>query len=558
VKPWPERHGELYQAERSHWADRGFTEGTTPAGSVTFEGDISIRVKPADGPKIDRTFRVRVIYPPGYPHDAPDVEFVNPKIKYSRHMAAGEPCLYPPRAWDGNVPASEIERKIESWLRGYVTGSWPRELPLYELPAYYAYARPTIFITDKVLPSMDGRDAGRFSVTEFQGYDLAVVRTVDQEPLGDDLIEGLGLPKSAIRKPHNGRWFRLTEEPTPIKNTAELASVLAASGHRFSDKDRPEPTQLIGLVFEDEHLGQTQLLMLDYGVSSKKATRPIHTRWKVRAPRVHVVSRLELFKRVEAVNDLETLDPKRVTVFGLGAIGSHATLALVREGVGELTLCDPDRLTPGNVVRHALDLLSVGQLKAYALSDAVYRANPFALAEPVVEGLSDPRSVEQHFAAASLVLGMIGDDPKEAMLTEIAVTGEHQVPVLIARTLHAGAAIRLILVRPGRDACMECLRLHRDDRHPDWIEVPDDDLPDVYDEGCATASRPGAGLASQEAALLAVKRVMAIFNGWNGDENQWLFVNQPIAGATDQRVAAEGIHTVRLPPHPRCRWCSAP
>jgi len=557
VRPWRERYGELYDAERSHWADRGFAEGTGRAGEVAFEGDIAIRVKPPDGEKVERTFTVRVVYPPGYPHDAPDVEFVKPTIKHSRHIAAGQPCLYPPRAWDGNIPASEIERKIEDWLRGYVTGSWPRELPLYELPAYYGYTAPTIFLTDRMLPSMAGRDAGRFSVTEFQGYDLAVVRTVDTEPLGRDLIAALGLPKSAIKKPHNGRWFRLKEEPPPVRNTRELASVLSASGHHFSDMDRPPPTKLIGLVFDDQHLGQTQWLMVDYGVSSKKARRPIPDGWPLRAPRVHVVSREELFKRVEPVNDLKKLDEQRITVFGVGAIGSHATLALVREGVGEFTLCDPDRLTPGNVVRHALDLLSVGNFKADAMVDAVYRANPFALAHPVTRGLADPQSVEQHFSGASLVLGMIGDDSKEAMLTEIAVAGEHRTPVLIARTVHAGAAIRLILVRPGRDACMECLRLHRDDRHPDWIEIPDDDLADVYDEGCGTASRPGAGLASQEAALLAVKRAMAIFNGWDGDENQWLYVIEPIGDGDDDRLHSEGEHAVRLPPHSDCRWCGS-
>ena len=66
------------------------------------------------------------------------------------------------------------------------------------------------------------------------------------------------------------------------------------------------------------------------------------------------------------MRDSLELEDMRVVCFGLGAIGSPMALALAREGVGKFTLCDPDTLRPGNIIRHALDLLSVGQFKAEA------------------------------------------------------------------------------------------------------------------------------------------------------------------------------------------------
>lgn len=555
MKPWPERFPDRFEAERQHWLGRGFEQKLTASGAVHFTGDVTLRLSPRDGDAVTKTFTVRVIYPPGYPYKPPDVEFIEPKVTRSRHMAAGEPCLYPPRLWDMQIPADEIERKIEDWLRGHELKSFPRELPLYELPAYYAYAAPTIFITDKVLPSMEGRHAGRFALVEFQGYDIAVVKSVDTEKLGESLMHDVGLPTSVGRVLRNGRWYRLEEEPPPIRNTGELSAILASSGHQLTEPTpRPGPVELVGLVFEDRHLGGTQWLMLDYGVTTKKATRPIHFGWPLRAPRVHVVSRAELFKRLTGVRDVAALDEKRITIFGLGAIGSHAALALAREGVGEFRLCDPDRLRPGNVVRHALDLTAVGRHKAEAMAQAIHRTNPFSFADFVTEGLGDPHNAQAYYKDASLVLAMIGDDAKEEMLTEIAVTGDERPPVLIARTLRGGDAIRLILVRPGRDPCMTCLRLHRDDQHPSWVEVPDDELPDVYDEGCATASRPGSGLASHEAAVMATERSIALLEGRDDDTNQWLHLRTPIEGG-DARLGAVGTRALTLPIHAECLWC---
>lgn len=558
MKPWTERFADLYEEEREHWIGRGFTEEPRQAsGEVRFTGDISISVKPGEGPVRTRTFRVRVVYPAGYPHDAPDVEFIDPPIKRSRHMAAGQPCLYPPRAWVKTIPASEIERKIEDWLRGYELNSFPREIPVYELPAYYGYARPTILMSAKTLPSMAGRDHGRFAVQEFEGYDLAVLLTVDREEVGKSLAGSLGLPKSVVLKKENGVWFRLSEAPPPVQNERELQAVLGRSGHSWQVREKPGRREFVGLIFEDEHLGEEQWLMLDYGGAGKKARRPIHDGWALRSPRTHLVGPEELFKRLQGVRDVAALDQRLVTVFGLGAIGSHAALALARDGIGVFRLGDPDRLRPGNVMRHALDVTAAGQYKADAVANAIYRTNPFAEVESITRGLDDPSSLEQHYRGADVVLAAIGEDEKEELLTEIAVTGANRAPVLVARTLHAGAAVRLMLVRPGRDACMTCLYLHKRDGHPDWIEVPESDLPETYDEGCATPSSPGAGIASQTAALLAAERILSLLEERDDDENHWLHVREPILNA-DARLAQPGLYAASLPIHPECPWCGSP
>jgi len=74
------------------------------------------------------------------------------------------------------------------------------------------------------------------------------------------------------------------------------------------------------------------------------------------------------FKRLRlAVGNegLDRLNSARVAVIGLGAVGSFATEALARSGIGYLRLVDFDRIQPSNINRQLFALSStVGMLKA--------------------------------------------------------------------------------------------------------------------------------------------------------------------------------------------------
>jgi len=353
-----------------------------------------------------------------------------------------------------NFPASEIYAATERWLGYHVAGRFPRELALYE---------------DAVAP-----------------------------------------PRVRKRDRHQGRWYRLDHEPPLMNNSVELERVLKRSGHQINLTKRPREKELIALVFSDAAVGEERLLLLDIGVASKKATPDIGKDWPARAPQLYIVSHDELFRRLEGVRDVDRLQDKRVACFGLGAIGSPLAIALTREGVGSFALCDPDTLRPGNLVRHALDLLSVGQFKAEAVDAALSRINPAVDSVLEMDNLSHPDVLATMIRGADLVVAAIGNDLKGELLCEVVVRSDEQPPtllvvvrsdeqppMLLVRTLHAGAAFRVALIRPGRDACVTCLADYRTDRHPDWIDVPTDNLPDVFDAGCAApATRGRAELAA--------------------------------------------------------------
>ena len=48
---------------------------------------------------------------------------------------------------------------------------------------------------------------------------------------------------------------------------------------------------------------------------------------------------------------MKVLAASHVAVFGLGGVGGHAAEALVRSGIGKLTVCDSDSIAPSNINR---------------------------------------------------------------------------------------------------------------------------------------------------------------------------------------------------------------
>jgi tRNA threonylcarbamoyladenosine dehydratase len=95
------------------------------------------------------------------------------------------------------------------------------------------------------------------------------------------------------------------------------------------------------------------------------------------------LERIRLLLGDEAVLRLKSL---RVTIFGLGAVGSFATEALARSGVGNFKLVDFDKVSKTNFNRNlfAIDE-NLGSPKVEVAAKRILSINPGARVEPVVD-----------------------------------------------------------------------------------------------------------------------------------------------------------------------------
>ncbi len=82
---------------------------------------------------------------------------------------------------------------------------------------------------------------------------------------------------------------------------------------------------------------------------------------------------------------MAALHRSHVAVFGLGGVGSYAVEALVRSGVGELTLIDDDTVALTNLNRQLEALHStLGRSKAEAVAARCCDINPHIIVHPIV------------------------------------------------------------------------------------------------------------------------------------------------------------------------------
>jgi tRNA A37 threonylcarbamoyladenosine dehydratase len=137
-------------------------------------------------------------------------------------------------------------------------------------------------------------------------------------------------------------------------------------------------------------------------------------------------NRLEILFGQKGVNRLANAS---IAVFGLGGVGSFAVEALIRSGVGRLTLIDFDTIDITNINRqlHATDD-TVGRPKVQVMSERCLNINPNAKIEPILDFFTVDNSSELLDRGYDYVLDCI--DHVTAKLTLIEESRKKNIPII--------------------------------------------------------------------------------------------------------------------------------
>lgn len=93
-------------------------------------------------------------------------------------------------------------------------------------------------------------------------------------------------------------------------------------------------------------------------------------------------SRFSRSEQLLGAERMERLMRTRVILFGCGGVGSWAAEALVRTGVGAITLVDPDVVAPSNINRQLpATTLTIGRPKVEVLAARLREINPDCIIE---------------------------------------------------------------------------------------------------------------------------------------------------------------------------------
>lgn len=131
---------------------------------------------------------------------------------------------------------------------------------------------------------------------------------------------------------------------------------------------------------------------------------------------------------------LARLRAAHILLFGTGGVGSFVAEGLVRSGLGQLTLVDPDVVAESNLNRQLPALLdSIGQAKVQAMARELYRISHDTVLHPLQSRLDEANvddflstSVEEHFSTSA-------EDPGNASVvsTELRSAGSTAVYDLV-------------------------------------------------------------------------------------------------------------------------------
>ena len=82
-------------------------------------------------------------------------------------------------------------------------------------------------------------------------------------------------------------------------------------------------------------------------------------------------------KRLLGSDAMEKLAGAHVAVFGIGGVGGHAVDALVRSGIGEITIVDSDEVAESNINRQLIATTkTIGRKKVEVMKEHILEINP--------------------------------------------------------------------------------------------------------------------------------------------------------------------------------------
>lgn len=148
----------------------------------------------------------------------------------------------------------------------------------------------------------------------------------------------------------------------------------------------------------------------------------------------------------------ERLKLSHVAIVGVGGLGNPVAMYLATQGVGRLTLVDPDIVEPHNLGRQVLFTPDdIGRKKVEAARDALVRLAPSISVHIVGQALTE-QNMDGLLASVDLVVdGLDRGEPREWLNRYSVVTG---VPVVFGGAI--GYEAQVFVVRGGRP-CLFCL-----------------------------------------------------------------------------------------------------
>ncbi|HUC81913.1 MAG TPA: ThiF family adenylyltransferase [Flavisolibacter sp.] len=493
---------------------------------------------------------VRIIFPAKYPFSQPKVipllasqvgAITDQPAMFQKgnQYIDGAMCLMRKDQWNRSQNIGSILRRAQRWLlRATSPEGFPKDEIVEELPSLMMHIGQVLIPSGLRIP--EGQKKGRLVLTQFKPNHYILEHNI----LSDTVFD-LTMGQEVFL------WFAFSRKYkfADIFPNNGIGNVLNVLQKQFAQPPESISGKNIALFFPGDRQ-QWYFFKLQL-VNAQTNINHIH----------YLIGRSiekELYHRTKDVFDDKILQKKRVTIIGLGALGSEVARSLARNGVGTFHLFDFDKFELGNSVRHAADLYYIGEPKVHVVRKLIAKSNPNIHVNAFeVDILDDAGILEESLANSDICLVLTAEESVDYLINEF-YKNQFDIPFVFARVSAGGLSGAVQVVQKVKTACLRCLAKHGADTLP----VPNNNS--VYQElgpeygSCSAPAVPGSEIDTKEIALqvsrISLQHLLEKFTTTYarrlGDQYYW---HGPFGSKEQSPFTWE---TKVLEKHPDCELCN--
>lgn len=338
-----------------------------------------------------------------------------------------------------------------------------------------------------------------------------------------------------------GRWFATQPPEEPPRSLDEAALLLSKTHQGQLDRQlrliasKRRAWAVVALVWDGPYGFEVLPITLEpdgHGSHSVGLLRPTPHSCEARLLR--------------AGPDAQLLEETRITIFGLGSVGSHLASNLANSGCRFLTMIDGDTLLPANVVRHAAPSFFEGYPKVAAMKELLENRCPWTHCEALVETPWSIPRLREHLNGANLAIDATGDGAFTQHLAKVCT--DLSMP-LVSVALYRGGAVARVRRQAQADHPIALRGDHW--RYPVIPRDVDDDSVGL-EVGCTAPINNAPPIAVVAAARLAAHAAMDLLTGRLEEPDEAIEVLRPLP-----EVPFDNVGRVRQDQFPPCAYLTS-
>lgn len=439
---------------------------------------------------------VIILYPHSYPYSEPRVYPIEPiqnfnsiliqtrRFGNTNQYSDNRICLQLSSDWSPDFGIGYILKKTQEWLH-YANdpNGFPKDKIVKEIPGYFKHNGEVLVPTRMRIE--ENSSTKIISLSQFKpDHFIYSTNLLSSFPfrynLGDQDFHCAKGPRNS-KITDLMKAFTVPEFVKMLKllKKEELLDFSGTYGLGVYLEDDPMPWHFF--IFQVNNTGQNiQITSIKYLISK-------------------IVDE-ELFVRINGIFSNNDLAKSAVTIIGLGSIGSVVAESLAKNGVGRFYLFDKDKFELGNTVRHAGNLLHIGDRKTDVVKSLILQSNPNAAVEGFNHDvLDDDGSLEQSISHSDLVLVLAGENDVDFLINDHFAT-RFKVPFIFAG-VSPGSFSGGIEVVDLNGPCLRCLTLQGLNDLPKPVGAKGITRVDPEYGNCSGPAVPGSQLDINTVAL---------------------------------------------------------